>query len=363
MRDLPTVDLLVPDDRMERQARGRRWQTVANAVESLANDVEAWQQARKNWLFRGLWTTAGEYWPLPDVLRLEDRARLVQEAEMWSADPSATFADGAPRIVGATVTHAFLSMADMDWSPDVVIVDEATMSHMPAIAAMALLADKRVVLAGDFWQLPAIRPDIGQWPPPDRASAARWIGRDVFAVHGMSPEHRHPMSVLLRTTPDGSAHLRSGQCDGVCAGFAFGHGHESAPPVWQDATARLVLIDAMALHPTAVNESGSWVNPVHQTLIAALVAELIDRDETVTIGIVTPFRPQARQLARRLADVPQVTAATAHRFQGSERAIMILDPVKLGTARHAPVMDVDACSYLIRIAFRAYKMSRSAVIA
>ncbi len=353
VRDLPTVDLLVPDDRMERQARGRRWQTVANAVESLADDVEAWQQVRRDWLFRGLWTTAGEYWPLPDALRSEDRTRLAKEAESWKADPSATFADGAPRIVGATVTHAFLSMADMDWSPDVVIVDEVTMSHMPAIAAMALLAENRIVMAGDFWQLPAIRPDIGQWPTTDRASAARWIGRDVFAVHGMSPEHRHPTPVLM--TLSEQHRMAQPICDLVNAmvyapDLPLVTATNPDLPVWPDAAARLVLVDTTALQPTAVSESGSWVNPVHQTLIAALVAELIDRDETATIGIVTPFRPQARQLARRLVDAPQVTAATAHRFQGSERAIMILDPVKLGTARHAFLGDTTSARQLWNVA-------------
>jgi superfamily I DNA and/or RNA helicase len=59
------------------------------------------------------------------------------------------------RIVGATVTKTFLRPDDFT-AFDTVIVDEASMILLPAVFQVAGLATERVVIAGDFQQLPPI---------------------------------------------------------------------------------------------------------------------------------------------------------------------------------------------------------------
>lgn len=354
IRGIPAPDLLVPDDRVERQARGERWRQVAQTVHTLDDhDPMAWRHARQSWRFHGLWTVSGEYWPLPEALTDEDREQLDREAALWTADASTQFRNAPPEIVGATITHAFLSMATMDWQPDVVIIDEATMSHMPAIAAMALLAARRLIVAGDFWQLPTIRPEIAQWPGDARASAARWMGRDIFAVHGITPREISATPALVALSE------QHRMAEPICALVnAMAYGPDLplttavVPPVpaWPSTGSRLVWIDTASWHPEATPEQGSWINAVHQAVIAILIAQWTATDDTVPIGIVTPFRPQARQLARRFADYPQVLAATAHRFQGSERAVMILDPVKIGTVHHPFLGDTVSARQLWNVA-------------
>lgn len=56
------------------------------------------------------------------------------------------------------------------------------------------------------------------------------------------------------------------------------------------------------------------------------------KDQGLTVGVVTPYRAQAEAIrdlvARRLPDLEDsLVVATAHRFQGDERDIIIFSPV------------------------------------
>ena len=338
-RGIPVPEILVPDDRAERIHRRQRWHRVAQETASMqdaANRADLWIQARKQWAFRHLITPTGEQIDLDDALTEDVFATIQQGDAAWATDPSHDFAEsGWPQIVGATVTHAFLSI--LDWIPDVIIMDEATMSIAPAVAMMALMAGSRIVLAGDFWQLPAIRPAVTQWPADQQQLAQQWIHRDIFAVHDITPQGLPNHSGLVALSEQHRMH------DAICRlvnGMVYAPAlhlttHCDPPsPVWPDPEARLVLVDTARMRTTAQADHGSWMNMGHQQVIAALIAQLTELDPQVSIGVVTPFRPQARQLSRQLAVFPQVTAATAHRFQGSERAVMILDPVKQGGVHH-----------------------------
>ena len=59
------------------------------------------------------------------------------------------------RIVGATVTRLYLS-PKMFTNFDVVIIDEASMVLLPALFHAAGLAREKVIVSGDFRQLPPI---------------------------------------------------------------------------------------------------------------------------------------------------------------------------------------------------------------
>ncbi len=210
------------------------------------------------------------------------------------------------------------------------------MTHAPALATLAWLAHKRVVMAGDFWQLPAIHPPLSMWPVTERPAAERWIARDIFALHGLTPEMHRPSPAIIMLREQ--HRMARPICDLVNV-LAYG-AHEDlitrvspSAPLWPNAEARLVLVDTAALNPEATSLYGSWTNRRHQQVIHRVVALLRQHDPEATIGIVTPFRMQARQLAEAWRGDACVMAATVHRFQGSEREIMILDPVRL-TPRH-----------------------------
>ena len=342
IRGITLAHYLMPDYRDARRHQGQKWIKVAEAAQRLATEsADADQQQWTDWVTNQttLHTVDGRRWMVPATLEPEDLEVLQTEAQRWTDDDSLQFPERTfPQIVGSTITHAFLT--ENHWVPDVVIVDEVTMSHLPAVAFAALLAGSRIVLAGDFLQLPAIYPNIDQWPAETRTPATRWIARDVFAAHKILPTGLGTAPALVGLREQYRMHTEI--CEAVnrlayAPRLPLITRVDPPSPVWPSASARLVLIDTEG-YSTATATNKSWVNLPHQEVIQAIVQRLVALNGTQSIGIVTPFRPQAQQLALRLAAYPQVLSATAHRFQGSERAVMVLDPVRIGNWEHHPFL-------------------------
>jgi len=85
--------------------------------------------------------------------------------------------DGA-QAVGCTLAKLSMSPPLLEKGFDTVIVDEASMALMPYVALAASRAAARLILAGDFMQLPPIA--VSEEP-----LAERWMHRDVWRVHGI----------------------------------------------------------------------------------------------------------------------------------------------------------------------------------
>ena len=82
------------------------------------------------------------------------------------------------KVVGATITKTFLSPS-MFSNFDAVIIDEASMVLLPACYHAAGLAQTRVVISGDFRQLPPIL-------PTENADIQKGMGGDVFERAGIT---------------------------------------------------------------------------------------------------------------------------------------------------------------------------------
>jgi len=90
------------------------------------------------------------------------------------------------RIVGATITKAYLN--DLG-AFDLVIVDEASMALLPALYFVVGLAKERVVISGDYRQLPSII-------ETDQQAIFDELGRDIFEASGAAKD-THPHKVML----------------------------------------------------------------------------------------------------------------------------------------------------------------------
>lgn len=82
------------------------------------------------------------------------------------------------RIVGSTLAKSYLSDVMQEIKFDTVILDEASMASIPALWCTSYLADRNIIIVGDFLQLPPI-------VMADTAMAKKWLGRDIFAASGM----------------------------------------------------------------------------------------------------------------------------------------------------------------------------------
>src|SRR6185312_16233065 len=88
-------------------------------------------------------------------------------------------------------------------------------------------------------------------------------------------------------------------------------------------------------HITGPAERGpqrtSWRNPREAEEAVRCARRLLDRlPRTATVGIVTPYRAQADELARRFAGQPRVAVGTPSAFQGHEHDAMVLSLVADG---------------------------------
>ena len=105
--------------------------------------------------------------PLVDELAVIKKALADLEA--------AVMRDAA--VIGATVTKSYLSAGRLP-AFDVVIIDEASMVLLPALYYAAELVLEKVVISGDFRQLPPI-------VPTDQQAIRDEIGMDVFHAAGI----------------------------------------------------------------------------------------------------------------------------------------------------------------------------------
>ena len=239
-------------------------------------------------------------------------------------------------IVGTTLAKAASDSAVYEQEYDIVILDEASMAYVPQ-AAFATTLGKRVIICGDFKQLPPIASsrDI---------LAAKWLKEDVFhhagVVEWLDKGKLHPQLFLLkeqrRMHPDISAftnryiyHSLVGDHESV---------NKSRNKIvsqnpFKDQAAVLVDTSFTGLHCMNDKTTNSRFN-LWQLLQSLQLVHESYIGGAKSIGYVTPYRAQANLMELLLEEIYEkersqadIIAATVHRFQGSERDVMIFDTV------------------------------------
>jgi hypothetical protein len=246
-------------------------------------------------------------------------------------------------VLGATLSRLAIDDLVWQWTPDAVLLDEASMASLPLAAAAALRAKRRLLVFGDFRQLPPIyqaRTD----------ATKRWFDRDVYDSSGVRTRAETP-------APDDSVSLLDMQyrmAPAIChtvSHLAYGGRLRTEPSVigrvatlaelgpWPGTP--LIVVDTSALAPGCVRESkaGSYsrLNPMHAALTLAIATRLT-RDRCESVGLITPYRAQARLLAagaHHTSLAGLTTAGTVHRLQGSERDVVVVDLVDAPPQRGA----------------------------
>ena len=233
-------------------------------------------------------------------------------------------------VVGATVSRLVLTDLLWNWRPDAILLDEASMVSFPWVLAAATRVQKRLVVLGDFRQLPPVhvtRSDVGR----------RWLGRDAFDVAGVRARidagEDDERVTLLDTQyrmagPVASAVSELAYAGRVRTDPSAGARAEVLAEAEPWPGSPLVVVDTSPLAPACLTEdrpdSFSRLNPLHLLLALSLAGRGAD-----SRSLITPYRAQARLLAAGARDLalPGTTAATIHRFQGSERDAVIFDLV------------------------------------
>jgi hypothetical protein len=267
-----------------------------------------------------------------------DRAPLRNEL----ADVQAKLADversllANARVIGTTVTRSYLSAKELG-AFDAVIVDEASMVILPALYLATGLARERVVISGDFNQLPPIVQSSQQ-------AIIDAIGGDVFAAAGVG---RNGRTDARMTMLDTQRRMVEQICALIREPMRYGklktdpsttsRRWHSTPPAPFDGP--LTVIDSSRLWPFENrNLLGSRFNLMHTLLVRNFCWHMRKSGylrEKKDLGVCTPYAAQAKLEAEILKDEgigDLVVASTVHRFQGDERRMMLLDiPESIGS--------------------------------
>jgi hypothetical protein len=240
------------------------------------------------------------------------------------------------KIVGTTLAKAATEAAIYEREFDIVIIDEASMAYVPQTAFAATLA-KRVIVSGDFKQLPPIA-------SARHSLVDKWLKEDIFhragVVDAMKYGSLHPHLMLLkeqrRMHPQISAFTNQHIYEAKVSD------HPSMKTKRNDLVAQApfpnlasILVDTSFTGEHCIQEknSKSRLNVWQLFLSFQLIHEAFTGGAK-SIGYVTPYRAQSSLMEQLLQDlyekeqkVTDIISATVHRFQGSERDVMIFDSV------------------------------------
>jgi hypothetical protein len=206
---------------------------------------------------------------------------------------------------------------------DVLLIDEGSMAPLPYVAALSALCRKRVVIGGDFRQLPPIS-------MVQEEESARWLNTDIFQQAGIvapdgSVQHRWNLVALAEQW-----RMRTPICELV--NEPMYEGMLRTPEHLQgSAEDSLYLVDTGPLRACSDRTSGySHFNIASALVCVGLTQRLLAENPFARVGIVTPYNAQASLIHAMLLDCDlahEVRVATVHRFQGEERQAIIFDCV------------------------------------
>ena len=235
------------------------------------------------------------------------------------------------RVIACTAIQAILSMKTLQ-NFDLVVLDEASMIPLPFVYLLAGMAQKQVVVTGDFRQLPAVAVS-------DAPIVAQWFSRDIFDYAGIveliDQRKQHPSLAVLSTQFRSVKTL----CTLVNNRF-YGGMLQSVREERQEQEARkstflgsspVVTVDISAVAPWTGNVNRSKWN-LASALVVRKIALLLHTTQQLSdehdLGIITPYRPQAELITSLLEeyDIDHfASVGTVHSFQGAERSTVILD--------------------------------------
>ena len=228
--------------------------------------------------------------------------------------------DAGGYVIGAT-PFALRTSRLRGYDFDTVVIDEASQVTLP-LAIMAMLAGKRFIFAGDHQQLPPVCTSVSA----TEAVALSIFGRLINRGFDTALTITHRLNDQLCRWPSDTFY----RCELT-----------SHP---RTANRRLALSRRGSAFSDALDPEKStvWLAVPHRgcrtyapeeiTLVADLLGELFSTGlDWGQIGVVVPYRRQARHLRRHLAartpdrrSPPELVIDTVERMQGQEREVIVV---------------------------------------
>ncbi|HBD42656.1 MAG: hypothetical protein DBW78_01155 [Rhodothermaeota bacterium MED-G64] len=246
---------------------------------------------------------------------------------------------------------------------DVLVVDEASMAHIPQLLVAASHAKKRVIVAGDPMQLPPI--SVAEEP-----EARAFMELDIFSlVSGAKTSSAlfewHDQRRDVTFFFDQQYRMKDHLAKVISSVFYDGRlrtelaeEYTDGPPNEQHSRSidnpPATIINTESKDPYVIQEEGERgfrpMNPVHSDAVSKTILKILEKGWSQhDIGVIVPFRHVANQLMRRWTQegLGDLEVGTIHTFQGREKPIIIFDTVMSGDRssskgeRHYTVRPLD----------------------
>ncbi|MBI5865248.1 MAG: DNA2/NAM7 family helicase [Planctomycetes bacterium] len=267
------------------------------------------------------------------------------------------------RVVAATLTKCYAGDQLDAQDFDALIVDEISMALPPLLFVACRRALRRVILVGDFKQLPPI-------VRSDAEISDQRLATDAFRLAGLTDDHNNlrkpphtcvarlctqrrmlpPIAdVARRISYEPSGLLddsweiekrRQEHGDSLCPRWlAFLEAGGAGATLFDGRPSNaLIIVDTADLHAWCGRQAGSLsrfnlYSAQIAVELAAMAAAGIPKPEQINappIGIVTPYAAQRRLLSRLIQALELqawVAVGTVHTFQGGEADLIIFDTV------------------------------------
>ena len=273
-----------------------------------------------------------------DILRINQAIKVIKAK--YKETEKKLVSDA--RLVATTVSKIYSDALFEGKSYDVVMFDEVSMAYVPQIVAAASFATDRLICVGDFRQLS---------PIVQEKNAKVVLGKDIFEYlnisKGLHDINYHPWLVMLdeqrRMHPAISAFPSKFIYNGLLKDHPSTIQSREAIAKSAPFNHPMCMID---LYGTACfgskNEDNSRFNILSAvfSFATALKSEkhqLVLNDASTDeekVGIITPYAAQTRLIKAMIQDYRQskritnISCATVHQFQGSERNVVIFDAVE-----------------------------------
>jgi len=211
---------------------------------------------------------------------------------------------------------------------DLAVVDEAGQATEPACWLPLVRAD-RVILAGDHCQLPptVLSPEAGE-----RGLAVSLMER-VVGLYGPAVARRLTVQYRMHAAIMDFSNTEFYAGDLTAHPSAAGHRLSELPGVAADPVVdrpvRFVDTAGAGYDEEPEEDGGSRRNPREADLAVRAVRRLRSAGVPAElIGVITPYRAQARLLRDRLADEPGVEIDSVDGFQGREKEAIVVSFVR-----------------------------------
>lgn len=234
------------------------------------------------------------------------------------------------KLVATTLTKSYIAKEIENIEFDILLVDEVSMAPMPMLYWAASKIKKGITIIGDFKQLPPICIS-------DDEIAKKWLGRSIFdelQISDISQAEKRvqPLYIQYRMHPNISEIVNKRIYDNRLEDHKSVLGNLMTDSISGNST--VCLIDTSIHNPWCSQfETGGRFNLIN-ALICISIAEKIKNSlgQGESIGIITPYRSQARLILKIAEDKGILTenlrVNTVHSFQGGEETAIIFDSVE-----------------------------------